>query len=159
METLERGFWFSYTPEEQEEEAGYVRSALQVKTILWWDRNLKSITESQHWTACRQQNAIQSSEWTIASLDYDQAMSGPTGSGQRYFADQMLTLNEDCVFVVHDGRNLSCSERKSYSAYGTTPPPPATVEEPGGPTEPDDCAGGVATGVLFGGRGHTNPLS
>ena len=123
METLERGFWFSYTPEEQEEEAGYVRSALQVKTILWWGRNLKSITESQHWTACRQQNAIQSSEWTIASLDYDQAMSGPTGSGQRYFADQMLTLNEDCVFVVHDGRNLSCSERKSYSAYGTTPPP------------------------------------
>ena len=61
--------------------------------------------------------AIQSSEWTIASLDYDHAMSGPTGSGQRYFADKLLTLNEDCAFVVHDDWNLSCSESNSYSPY------------------------------------------
>ena len=35
-----------------------------------------------------------------------------------------------------------------------------TGEEPGGPVEPDYCAGGVAMTVdLFGGRGHASPLS
>jgi len=37
MEKLERGFWFSYTQEvNEEEEAGYVHPALKVKSILWW---------------------------------------------------------------------------------------------------------------------------
>jgi hypothetical protein len=44
MEKLERGFWFSYTQDEEEEEAGYVHPALEAKNILRWGKNLKSIT-------------------------------------------------------------------------------------------------------------------
>jgi len=42
MEKLERGFWFSYTQDEEEEEAGYVQPAVKVKNILRWSNNLKS---------------------------------------------------------------------------------------------------------------------
>ena len=68
-------------------------------------------------------------------------MSGPTGSGQRYLADQLLTLNEDCAFVGHDDWNPTILRGPFFSTTG---------EEPGGPAEPDYCAGGVAmTGVFF----------
>jgi hypothetical protein len=92
---------------------------------------------------------IQSSEWAIGSLDYDHAMRGPRGSGQRYFPDQMLILNENSAFVV-----WRLEQSNSYSFYRSLFTPRTVKSLADLPNRTAVQMGGNDRGFVWG-KGHT----